>query len=132
MRNREFVFTPKIEYELVAERSEANPSNLQFPTWCEFTTKLELFSKIQFSFRPASAFGRAEFSKSKNFPSIVSKKIARPFKKRKWKIFRFCLPVSAGNFDGKRKQIFFIYFYFLATPTSISVQNRQHKLFPFT
>ncbi|KKS48436.1 MAG: hypothetical protein UV13_C0018G0012, partial [Parcubacteria group bacterium GW2011_GWC1_42_21] len=24
MRNREFVFTPKIEYELVAERSEAN------------------------------------------------------------------------------------------------------------
>ena len=34
MRNREFVFTPKIEYELVAERSEANPSNLQFPTWC--------------------------------------------------------------------------------------------------
>ena len=34
LRNREFVFTPKIEYELVAERSEANPSNLQFPTWC--------------------------------------------------------------------------------------------------
>jgi hypothetical protein len=28
MRNREFVFTPKIEYELVAERSEANLSNL--------------------------------------------------------------------------------------------------------
>ena len=24
MRNREFVFTPKIEYKLVAERSEAN------------------------------------------------------------------------------------------------------------
>ncbi|OGN19897.1 MAG: hypothetical protein A3F25_01965 [Candidatus Yanofskybacteria bacterium RIFCSPHIGHO2_12_FULL_45_19b] len=34
IRNREFVFTPKIEYELVAERSEANLSNLQFPTWC--------------------------------------------------------------------------------------------------
>ena len=34
MRNRQFFFTPKIEYELVAERSEANPSNLQFPTWC--------------------------------------------------------------------------------------------------
>ena len=32
MRNREFVFTPKIEYKLVAERSEANLSNLQFPT----------------------------------------------------------------------------------------------------
>jgi len=28
LRNREFVFTPKIEYKLVAERSEANPSNL--------------------------------------------------------------------------------------------------------
>ena len=34
MRNRKFVFTPKIEYQLAAERSEANPSNLQFPTWC--------------------------------------------------------------------------------------------------
>src|SRR3989344_3472497 len=34
MRNREFVFTPKIEYKLVAERSEANLSNLQFPSWC--------------------------------------------------------------------------------------------------
>ena len=34
MRNREFVFTPKIEYKLVAERSEASLSNLQFPTWC--------------------------------------------------------------------------------------------------
>ena len=34
LRNREFVFTPKIEYELVAERSEANQNSLQFPTWC--------------------------------------------------------------------------------------------------
>jgi len=34
LRNREFVFTPKIEYKLVAERSEANLSNLQFPLWC--------------------------------------------------------------------------------------------------
>ena len=34
MRNREFVFTPKIEYKLVAERSGANLSNLQFPMWC--------------------------------------------------------------------------------------------------
>ena len=34
LRNRQFVFTPKIEYQLVAERSEANPSNLQFPKWC--------------------------------------------------------------------------------------------------
>jgi DNA invertase Pin-like site-specific DNA recombinase len=34
LRNRQFVFAPKIEYKLVAERSEANPSCLQFPTWC--------------------------------------------------------------------------------------------------
>ena len=34
MRNREFVFTPKIEYELVAERSEANQNSLTFPVWC--------------------------------------------------------------------------------------------------
>lgn len=27
MRNRQFVFAPKIQYKLVAERSEANPSN---------------------------------------------------------------------------------------------------------
>jgi len=34
LRNREFVFTPKIEYELVAERSEANRNRLQIPYWC--------------------------------------------------------------------------------------------------
>ena len=34
MRNRQFVFTPKIEYELVAERSEANQNSLTFPVWC--------------------------------------------------------------------------------------------------
>jgi len=41
MRNREFVFTPKIEYELVAESAEradklreANQNSLTFPTWC--------------------------------------------------------------------------------------------------
>ena len=34
LRNREFVFTPKIEYKLVAERSEASQRNLTFPYWC--------------------------------------------------------------------------------------------------
>src|SRR3989344_6881789 len=34
MRNRQFAFTPKIEYELVTERSEANQNSLTFPTWC--------------------------------------------------------------------------------------------------
>ena len=34
MRNRQFVFTAKIEYKLVAERSEANQNSLTFPFWC--------------------------------------------------------------------------------------------------
>ena len=34
MRNRQFVFAPKIEYQLVAERGEANQNSLQFPFWC--------------------------------------------------------------------------------------------------
>ncbi len=34
MRNRQFVFAPKIEYKLVAEQSETNTFSLQFPTWC--------------------------------------------------------------------------------------------------
>ena len=34
MQNRQFVFAPKIQYKLVAERSEANLQNLQFPQWC--------------------------------------------------------------------------------------------------
>ena len=33
MRNRQFVFSPKIEYKLVAERSEANQNPLTFPVW---------------------------------------------------------------------------------------------------
>ena len=34
MRNRQFVFAPKIEYKLIAERSEANQNSLTFPVWC--------------------------------------------------------------------------------------------------
>ena len=34
MRNRQFVFAPKIEYKLAAERSEANQNSLTFLTWC--------------------------------------------------------------------------------------------------
>ncbi len=34
LRNREFLFAPKIEYKLVAERSEANQNALTFPVWC--------------------------------------------------------------------------------------------------
>ena len=34
MRNRQFVFAPKIEYQLVAKRREANQNFLTFPFWC--------------------------------------------------------------------------------------------------
>ncbi len=34
LENRQFVFAPKIQYELVAERSEAASSGLLFPKWC--------------------------------------------------------------------------------------------------
>ncbi len=34
LENRQFVFAPKIQYKLVAERGEANLQNLQFPQWC--------------------------------------------------------------------------------------------------
>ena len=56
MRNREFVFTPKIEYKLVAERSEANLSNLRIPFWCSI---LELV-RTHFSGKiPPRKFGKA-------------------------------------------------------------------------
>ena len=65
MRNCEFVFTPKIEYKLVAERSEANQNSLTFPVWCrgrESVTSTKLF--IRFAHKnlstrdPASATSR--------------------------------------------------------------------------
>ncbi len=34
LRNRQFVFTPKIPYKIIAERSEANRNSLQIPYWC--------------------------------------------------------------------------------------------------
>ena len=34
LENRQFVFAPKIQYKLAAERSEAGPHSLQFPFWC--------------------------------------------------------------------------------------------------
>ncbi|OGD66265.1 hypothetical protein A2Z61_01110 [Candidatus Campbellbacteria bacterium RIFCSPLOWO2_02_35_12] len=50
IRNRQFVFTPKIEYKLVAKRCEANPSNLQFPMWCprrESATTRKYFDSLR-------------------------------------------------------------------------------------
>ena len=34
LQNRQLIFSPKIPYNLVAERSEANPNRLQIPYWC--------------------------------------------------------------------------------------------------
>jgi len=43
MRNRQLIFSPKIPYNLVAERSEAASSGLQFSFWCVYLTKSEPF-----------------------------------------------------------------------------------------
>ena len=56
MRNHQFVFTPKIEYELVAERSEANQNSLTFPMWCSI---LELVRTHFAEKIPPRKFGKA-------------------------------------------------------------------------
>ena len=33
MQNRQLIFSPRIPYDLVAERSETTASCLQFPVW---------------------------------------------------------------------------------------------------
>jgi len=33
-RNRQLIFSPKIQYNLIAERGEANRNRLQIPYWC--------------------------------------------------------------------------------------------------
>ena len=43
MQNRQLIFSPKIPYDLVAERSEANPDLLTFPVMCICLTKSEPF-----------------------------------------------------------------------------------------
>src|SRR3990167_5206194 len=34
LQNRQLIFSPRIPYDLVAERNEANTFSLQFPKWC--------------------------------------------------------------------------------------------------
>jgi len=43
LRNRQLIFSPKIPYNLIAERSEANRNHLQIPYWCVCLTKSEPF-----------------------------------------------------------------------------------------
>ena len=60
MRNREFVFTPKIEYKLVAERSEANQNRLIFPTWCSILKIVRThFAAVGGEEFPPRKFGKA-------------------------------------------------------------------------
>ncbi|MBU0723230.1 hypothetical protein KKH46_03430, partial [Patescibacteria group bacterium] len=60
MRNREFVFTPKIEYELVAERSEANQNSLTFPVWCSILELVRThFAACGGAEVPSRKFGKA-------------------------------------------------------------------------
>ena len=74
MRNREFVFTPKIEYKLVAEPHtrassvrdklpEANQNSLTFPVWCfwqesnlHHLLRREIFYPL--NYRSVMKFGR--------------------------------------------------------------------------
>ena len=59
MRNREFVFTPKIEYKLVAERSEANQNSLTFSFWCSILELVRTaFRRLRRRGSPPRKFGR--------------------------------------------------------------------------
>jgi len=64
MQNRQFVFEPKMQYALTAERSEAAVSNLQFPKWCPRQESVTLMNilirkalKISHSLDPHSRCG---------------------------------------------------------------------------
>ena len=60
MRNRQFVFAPKIEYQLVAERSEANQNSLTFPTWCSILELVRThFAACGGEENPPRKFGKA-------------------------------------------------------------------------
>jgi len=59
LQNRQLIFSPKIPYDLVAERSEANPDLLTFPVmwrWRELNSRVECFfqniSTIMFRLMP--------------------------------------------------------------------------------
>jgi len=60
MRNRQFVFAPKIEYKIIAERSEANQNSLTFPTWCSILELVRThFSACGGEEIPPRKFGKA-------------------------------------------------------------------------
>ena len=59
MRNPQFFFAPKIEYKLVAERGEANPTCLQFPTWCSILELVRTAFAACGGENPPRKFGKA-------------------------------------------------------------------------
>src|SRR3990167_3700729 len=103
LRNREFVFTPKIEYELVAERSEANLSNLQFPTWCLYCTKLAPTFKTKANCT-RGARGGSELNRTLDeSPATASLHSAIPKRKNVPCSFDF----RGGGFFLKKERTFF-------------------------
>ena len=71
LRNRQFVFAPKIEYQLVAESllrrdklHEANQNRLQFPTWCP-REESNLYHKLR-----KLAFYPLNYGDIKNFQAV--------------------------------------------------------------
>jgi len=60
MQNRQFFFAPKIQYELVAERSEVNLSNLRIPFWCSILELVRThFAACSGEEIPPRKFGKA-------------------------------------------------------------------------
>jgi len=97
LRNREFVFTPKIEYKLVAERGEANPNSLTFPTWCLYCTKLAPTSKtndVARAERVVALNQIVRFTKAPPPPRFTR----QPQKEKMFLAFRICArPIFSEN-----------------------------------
>jgi len=73
MRNRQFVFAPKIQYKLAAERSEAGSQNLQFPHWCprkELATSLNTAVAV-FNSQPAARYSAGSRNIAARFDSFT-------------------------------------------------------------
>ena len=78
MQNRQFIFAPKIQYKLVAERSEANPSNLQFPIWCSILELVRThFAACGGEEVPPRKFGKAAEPHRSKPPKSPEKQSAR-------------------------------------------------------
>jgi len=75
-QNRQFKFSAKIPYDLVAERSEATAENLQFPVWCVCLTKSEHF--LNGTDRRASRLRQGFGGQARAKPNARAGPIAKP------------------------------------------------------